>query len=103
MTLTSLIDRILAALITFFGPVAHSIQGQVSISELYRSILTSLGSATAMGVVILILQGVLSHAPAIFTNPGTCSLATLILTLLVDELRRSTHGSAVVPVKASLP
>jgi hypothetical protein len=78
----------------FFSTVEGSVKGVIDPEELYRSILTSLGSGSIVGLMILMLQSVLAHVATIFPNPNTSTLATMFLTLLLDLLRRQSHGDA---------
>ena len=81
-----------AALKRFFADVKGSKQGILVPEELFRSILTSVGSGTVIGVVVLILQAVLDHVVSIFPDPALAGLASISLTLILDLLRRQTHG-----------
>ena len=84
----------------FFADVRGSRQGILVPEELYRSILTSLGSGTIIGIVVVILQAVLDHVVSIFPDPAIASLASISLTLILDLLRRQNHGDkpAAAPV-----
>ena len=86
----------LAVLKAFFADVKGSKQGILIPEELFRSILTSLGSGTIIGAVVLILQAVLDHVVSIFPDPAIASLASIVLTLILDLLRRQTHGDKPV-------
>jgi hypothetical protein len=87
----------------FFADVEGSTQGLLNPEELYRSILTSLGSGTLVGVLILLFQAILTNTAIIFPNPSVASLATIILTLILDLLRRQNQGPVVSPVVPSVP
>ena len=91
----------LTAFKNFFTDVEGSIKGFLSPEELYRSILTSLGSGTSIGVVMLLLQSLLANAGTIFPNPTVASLATALLTLVLDLLRRQTQGNTPAPAPAA--
>jgi hypothetical protein len=93
----------LSALKNFFAQPAGTIKGVLSPEELYRSILTSLGSGTSIGIVMLLLQSVLSNASTIFPNPTVASLATAFLTLVLDLLRRQTQGNNPAPAPSPAP
>lgn len=81
-----------AALKHFFADVRGSKPGILVPEELYRSILTSLGSGTIIGMLVVILQAVLDHVVSIFPDPAIASLASISLTLILDLLRRQNHG-----------
>ena len=81
-----------AALKRFFEDVRGSKQGILVPEELFRSIVTSLGSGTIIGIVVLILQAILDHVVSIFPDPAIASLASITLTLILDLLRRQNHG-----------
>jgi hypothetical protein len=87
----------LAALKRFFAASESSIQGYLSVEDLYRSILTSLGSGTMVGVLILVLQGVLTNVDLVFPNPAVASMATVVLTMILDLLRRQSQGVTPTP------
>jgi hypothetical protein len=93
----------LASLKRFFATTEGSIQGFLSMEELYRSILTSLGSGTLIGVLILVIQGLLSDVAIVFPNPAVASLATVILTMILDLLRRQAQGTTPVPPAVTPP
>ncbi len=93
----------LASLKRFFSASGTSIQGYLSIEELYRSILTALGSGTTVGIVILVLQNLLSDVAAVFPNPTVASLATVILTMILDLLRRQSQGNIPNPPVSPAP
>ena len=82
----------LTALKHFFADVKGSRPGILVPEELFRSILTSLGSGTIIGIVVVILQTVLDHVVSIFPDPAIASLASITLTLILDLLRRQNHG-----------
>ena len=94
-----------AALKQFFADVRGSKQGILVPEELFRSIVTSLGSGTIIGIVVVILQAVLDHVVSIFPDPAIASLASITLTLILDLLRRQNHGdkSSLAPAVASTP
>lgn len=81
-----------AALKHFFAGVKGSKQGILVPEELFRSIVTSIGSGTIIGIVVLILQAILDHVISIFPDPAIASLASVTLTLILDLLRRQTQG-----------
>ena len=81
-----------AQLKTFLAPAPGSVRGMLNPVDLYRSIFTSLGSATVIGVLIVVVQAILAQAGTIFPNPTVASLATALLTLVLDLLRRQGQG-----------
>ncbi len=85
-----------AALKHFFSDVKGSAPGVLVPEELFRAIVTSLGSGTIIGLVVMILQGLLDHVVSIFPDPAIASLASISLTLILDLLRRQTHGDKPV-------
>jgi hypothetical protein len=87
----------LASIKRFFAVSESSLQGYLSVEDLYRSILTSLGSGTLIGVLILVVQGMLSNVATIFPNPSVASMATVALTLILDLLRRQSQGGVTPP------
>ena len=93
-----------AALKRFFADVKGSRQGILVPEELFRSILTSVGSGTVIGIMVLVLQAVLDHVVSIFPDPAIASLASISLTLILDLLRRQTHGDkSVTPANPPAP
>lgn len=97
----------LAALRHFFADVKGSRPGVLVPEELYRAIMTSVGSGTLIGLLVVVLQAMLDHVVSIFPDPAIASLASISLTLILDLLRRQSHGdkpsnSVPVPV-ATLP
>ena len=86
------------ALRKFFSPVDGSVKGLLNIEELYRSILTALGSGTTVGLLILVLQAVLDHVGFIVPNAAVASMLSMVLTLVLDLLRRQAHGATPAPV-----
>jgi hypothetical protein len=87
----------------FFASVTDSVKGFLNPEELYRSIITALGSGSALGLVLTILQALLSNVAVIFPNPIVGGLATMLLTLVVDLLRRLNQGGkpAATPTPAA--
>lgn len=86
-----------AAIKKFLANVKGSQKGVLIPEELFRAILTSLGSGTVVGLTILVLQAVLNHVTAIFPDPAIASLASVSLTLILDLLRRQGHGEIPAP------
>ncbi len=81
----------------FFASVTDSVKGFLNPEELYRSILTALGSGSALGLVLVVVQALLSNVATIFPNPIVGALATMLLTLVVDLLRRLNQGGKPAP------
>lgn len=84
----------------FLSDVHGSAKGILVPEELYRSIVAALGSGTIVGVLILVFQSVLDHVGVIFPDAGTSTLITMILTLILDLLRRQNQGGKPSPVLA---
>jgi hypothetical protein len=87
----------------FFSDVEGSIKGSLNAEELYRSILTSLGSGTSVGILLTVVQAVMTNVTTIFPNPTVAALATGLLTLVVDILRRQSQGNNPTPAPAPAP
>lgn len=87
----------------FFSTVAGSTKGFLNAEELYRSILTALGSGSTLGLILTVLQMLLAHVTTIFPNPVASGLATMVLTLIVDLLRRINQGNQPTPAPAPAP
>jgi hypothetical protein len=81
----------------FFAAVATSTKGFLNAEELFRAILTALGSGSALGLLLTVLQVLLANVAVIFPNPIVGALATMLLTLIVDLLRRLNQGSKPAP------
>lgn len=84
----------------FFASVANSTKGLLNAEELFRSIVTAFGSGSSMGIILTLLQTVLAHVAMIFPNPAVSALATTLLTLVVDLLRRLNQGGKPAPAPA---
>ena len=93
----------LAALKRFFAKTDGAFKGVLNPEELYRSILTSLGSGTTVGIAMVFLQAILSHVGSIFPNPTVASLASALLTLVLDLLRRQNQGTTPSPAPNPQP
>jgi hypothetical protein len=93
----------LATLKAFLASVPLATKGILSAEELYRSVLTALGSGSILGIVILSLQAIVNNAAVIFPNPIVASLATMLLTLVLDQVRRINHGTDPAPTPAPAP
>ena len=82
----------LSAITQFFAKVRGSRQGILVPEELFRAIVTSLGSGTVIGIAVVILQALLDHVVSIFPDPTIAGLASILLTLVLDLLRRQSHA-----------
>ena len=85
----------------FFASVTDGVKGFLNPEELYRSIITALGSGSALGLVLTVLQALLSNVAVIFPNPIVGALATMLLTLVVDLLRRLNQGGKPTPTPSA--
>ena len=95
--------KMLSILQNFLSPTPSSVKGFLNPEELYRSILTALGSATSVGVLLVLLQAILTNVATIFPNPTVASLATGLLSLVIDLLRRQNQGGTPTPSPAPAP
>ena len=84
----------------FFASVANSTKGFLNSEELYRSILTALGSGSFLGIALTVFQALLANVGTIFPIPVVGALATMLLTLVVDLLRRLNQGGKPAPTPA---
>jgi hypothetical protein len=87
----------------FLAKVAGAGKGFLLPEELYRSIITSLGSGGMIGLIMTMLQAVLTNTATIFPNPLVGSLATMVLTLVIDLFRRMNQGSTPAPAPVPTP
>ena len=87
----------------FFGPVEGSIKGLLNFEELYRSFLASLGSGSAVAVLLFLSRTILGRFAEILPDTSTASLVTVILSLVFDMLRRLTHGIDLSPTLVLTP
>jgi hypothetical protein len=78
----------------FFGPVPGALKDHLNTTELARIIITSL---TAGGGILALLQALIMNVGTIFPAPTDAALAAVILTFLLDSLRRLGHGQDSVP------
>jgi hypothetical protein len=81
----------------FLAAVSGAKKGLLVPEELFRSVVTALGSGSALGLVLMVLQTVVTNVALIFPNPIVASLATMSLSLVIDLVRRLGHGAAPVP------
>lgn len=93
----------MSSLISFFAKVEGSFKGFVNPEELFRSIITALGSGTVIGLLILVLQALLTNVSAILPDPAIASLVSMVLTLVLDLLRRQAQGTTPTPVTPVAP
>ena len=76
----------------FFAAVADTKKGILIPEELLRSILTSLGSGSMIGLALTVFQSLLTNAGVIFPNPLVGGVVTVVLTLVIDLIRRLNQG-----------
>jgi hypothetical protein len=88
---------------SFLAPVPKTIRGILLPEELFRSVLTAFGSGSLMGLLLVALQAVLSSVAVIFPSPIVASLATAILTIVVDQVRRLEQRSTPISALALTP
>ncbi len=93
----------LAILQKFFAPSEGSVKGFLNPEELYKSILTSLGSASSVGAILVVLQAILTNVSTIFPDPTVAALATGLISLVIDLLRRQSQGATPAPSPAPAP
>lgn len=87
----------------FLAAVPKASKGILLPEELFRTILTALGSSSIMGLLLMALHAVLVNVAVIFPTPIVASLATAILTIVVDQVRRLEHGAAPDPTPTPSP
>ena len=88
--------KLLRKLGSFFGKVDGSRKGLIVPEELFRAMVSAVGSGTLISLMIALLEMVLSHASLIFPNPAVAGLASALLTLILDLLRRQNQGDKKV-------
>jgi hypothetical protein len=76
----------------FLAAVDGTKKGILVPEELIRSIITSLGSGSLIGLVLTVLTTIQANTALIFPNPAVGSVATVVITLVIDLLRRLNHG-----------
>jgi hypothetical protein len=59
---------------------------------------TALGSGSAVGVLILVSQSLLTNVATVFPNASTSTIATMFQTLVLDLLRRQPQGPTPVKI-----
>jgi hypothetical protein len=87
----------------FLAAVPKASKGILLPEELFRTILTAMGSSSVMGLLLLALHAVLINVAVIFPTPIVASLATAILTIVVDQVRRLEHGATPAPIPTPTP
>ena len=87
----------------FFAAVPNATKGILLPEELFRTILTALGSSSVMGLLLTALHAVLINVAVIFPSPIVASLATAILTIVVDQVRRLDQGATPAPIPILTP
>lgn len=85
--------KALRLFLSFFSKVDGSRKGLLVPEELFRSIVAAFGSGATISLAVTILQAVVSHATLIFPNPAVAGLASTVLTLVLDLLRRQNQGA----------
>jgi hypothetical protein len=91
------IHSVFARIRRFFAAVPGSVHGHLNGAELLRIAATAL---SAGGGLLGVLEAVRLGVGAIFPAPADAALAALILTTILETLRRLGHGadpSGVVP------
>ena len=84
---------VLQKLMSFLGKVDGARKGLIVPEELYRSIVTALGSGAATSLLIALLQAVVDHSGEVFPDPSVAGPATAFLALVIDLLRRQNQGT----------
>lgn len=85
--------KLLVKFLAFFARVDGSRKGLIVPEELFRAIVAAFGSGAVISLVIAVIQMVVSHAAVIFPNPAVAGLASTVLTLILDLLRRQNQGA----------
>lgn len=93
----------LSVILKFLAATEDSVKGFLNPEQLYRSILLAMGSASTVGAVLSVLQAVLSNVATIFPNPSTAALATGLITVVMDLLRRLNQGTTPTPSPTPAP
>jgi hypothetical protein len=83
---------------SFLGAAPGALKDHLNTEELTRITLTAL---TAGGGTLGLLQLLLASVGTIFPAPTDAALAALILTVILESLRRLGHGQEPVPDGAS--
>lgn len=83
----------LSSLARFFGAVDGSIRGFINVEELWKAVATAPVVGAAASLIILALGSIVDHSSAIFPNPSAAGAAVSFVTLVLDLIRRQSHGS----------
>jgi hypothetical protein len=86
--------NILASVRDFLGPAPGAIKKHLNTAELSRITLTAL---TAGAGTMALLQAILTNVGNIFPAPTDAALAAVVLTLILETLRRLGHGQERAP------
>jgi hypothetical protein len=81
--------NILASARDFFGPAPGAIKKHLNTDELTRVTLTAVSAGAG---TMALLQTILMNVGSIFPAPTDAALAALVLTLVLETLRRLGHG-----------
>ena len=76
----------------FLGSVPGAIRGHLNALELIRVVVTAL---VAGGGVAGVLQALLAAVGTVFIGPGDAAVATTVITLVLEVVRRLGHGQPV--------
>lgn len=75
----------------FLGPAVGSIKGHLNIEELLKTLVTAV---LAGGGILGVLTALIPVIGVIVPNAADAALATGVLTVIVDVVRRLQHGTA---------
>jgi hypothetical protein len=89
---------LLASIRDFWGPAPGAIKKHLNTDELTRITLTAL---TAGAGTMALLQAILVNVSNIFPAPTDAALAALVLTFVLEALRRLGHGQESTPAVAA--
>jgi hypothetical protein len=81
----------------YFGPVPGALKEHLNTVELSRITVIAL---TAGGGTLALLEALLMNVGSIFPAPTDAALAAVILTFLLESLRRLGHGQDHAPAGA---
>lgn len=88
------------AVADFVGPVPGAIKNHVNVEELARVAITAL---TSGGGLFGLLSAVALGAGTIFPAAGDSALAGVVLTAILEILRRLNHGDDLIPGNGTAP
>lgn len=77
---------------SFFAAVPGALSGYINSQELFRAVVTGLAAGPTVGFAVGILTSVSQHASTIFAAPSESALAVSLIAVVLDLLRRQTHG-----------